>query len=98
MFAKVAHDLQEPLLRRRSRQAPGRNTAEQPLAREPQNGVVLGARPGEITPFDFLARTFIFSLRRAAPQPGQDYIYGQVGDASRAEERLRFGLAFGTQR
>jgi len=78
MFAKVAHDLQEPLLRRRSEKAPRRGAAEQTLASQAQQRIVLRPRPGEVAPLDLHARALILPFESPRPEPGQNHVDGQI--------------------
>ena len=68
-----------------ARQAPRRSASEQSLPGQAQDGVVLRARPGKIAPLDLLLGSLVLFFSRAAPEPGQNSVHGQIGNASNAE-------------
>src|SRR6266404_7171581 len=91
-FTEVADDLQEPLLRRGAFDFARRSAAQQTMARETEDRVVFGGRPGQIARFNFFLQARgigVLSLDGAHPEPRENDVHGQIGYASWTNERLR---------
>src|SRR6185437_3078462 len=67
MIAKVAHDLNQPLLLRRAPQRAPRSVAKQPLPREFQNRVILSRRPMAKTAFNLALQFRVLAFECANP-------------------------------
>ena len=90
MPAEVPDDLEQALLRSRVLKEPARRPAgEEPFARESQRGVVLAGGPREVARFRGVAERGVAAGDRPRPEPGEDYIHGQVRESRLAEQGLR---------
>jgi hypothetical protein len=72
VMAEIAHDLDETLLMRGCFDFDA--AAEETLAREFQNRIILRRLPREVTAFGFIAQRIVFARRGANPQPWQDNV------------------------
>src|SRR5439155_2546063 len=95
--AEIPDDLEQALLHGGGPQCAGMGAAKQPLTREAQNGVVLGPGPAEVAMLRGLLEAIALPGHGAHPEPGQHDIHGEIGDALRAEQRLRFPRPGGTE-
>jgi hypothetical protein len=90
VIAKITHDLNQTLLLCGGLQSTSRTASQKSLACEPQNCIVFRRRPGVETMLYRILEICVSALNRACPEPGQDHVHGQVGNARRAQKRLRF--------
>src|SRR5208337_2263021 len=89
VFAKVAQDLNQALLRRGAPQRAAAPDPQQPLPRQFQKGIVLRWRPRRIPVLDELPDFFAAALGGARPEPREDRVDRQVRHPGVAEQRLR---------
>ena len=89
MFAKVARDLNQSLLRGSASQRAAPPNAQQTLARQFQNGIVLRLRPDGMAVFNDPLEFSIFAFGGACPKPRQNHIHRQIRHPRIAQQRLR---------
>jgi len=95
VLAEVADDLEEALLGGGALQPAGGRVAEEALAGEAEDGVVLGGGPCKVRFFGAALEGDVAAGLGAGPEPGEEDVDGEVGGAGFAEEGLGLGESRG---
>lgn len=86
--AEVLDDLEESLLSGGGAEAVFGTGAEEAFAGAAEDDVILTCGPGQVSAFGFLLEGFVGSGESSGPEPGEDDVDSQVGDAGLSEQRL----------